>query len=122
VDSGNHSRKAAEVEVIHAANSLADAINRLKESPKFLSWTPSWGKARLGANNIETSALIKDKHFKPEELAELWGVSSETIRSIFREEPGVLKIGKTGSKYKRGYVTLRIPEGVAERVHQRLSA
>jgi hypothetical protein len=108
--------------VIHAANSLSDAINRLKESPKFLSWTPSWGKARLDANNIEKSALTKDKHFKPEELAELWGVSTETIRSIFREEPGVWKIGKTGSKYKRGYVTLRIPEGVAERVHQRLSA
>jgi hypothetical protein len=55
-------------------------------------------------------------------LAELWGVSTETIRSIFREEEGVLKIGKTGGKYKRGYVTLRIPDTVAKRVHMRLSA
>jgi hypothetical protein len=66
--------------------------------------------------------LAGERHYKPEELAELWGVSTETIRSIFREEPGVLKIGKTGSKYKRGYVTLRIPEEVMERVHRRLSA
>jgi len=66
--------------------------------------------------------LAGERHYKPEDLAELWGVSTETIRSIFREEPGVLKIGKTGSKYKRGYVTLRIPEEVMERVHRRLSA
>ena len=65
---------------------------------------------------------MAEKHYKPEELAELWGVSTETIRNIFREEEGVLKIGSTGSKYKRGYVTLRIPIEVAERVHQKLSA
>jgi predicted transcriptional regulator len=66
--------------------------------------------------------MADEKHYSPDEIAELWGVSTETIRSIFREESGVLKIGKTGTKYKRGYVTLRIPREVAERVHRRLSA
>jgi len=102
----------------HAHTSIADAVIILKASKKF----QDWGKL-LRREDIQDPAFAAgDKHFKPEELAEAWGVSTETIRSIFREEPGVLKIGKTGSRYKRGYITLRIPEEVAERVHQRLSA
>jgi hypothetical protein len=66
--------------------------------------------------------LMAEKHFAPDELAELWGVSTETIRSIFRNEPDVLKIGDTGTRHKRAYLTLRIPASVAERVHKRLSA
>ena len=64
---------------------------------------------------------ITEKHFTPAELAEAWNLSVETIRNLFRDEPGVLKIGKTTSRYKRGYITLRIPQKVAERVHRRLS-
>jgi hypothetical protein len=95
------------------ATSLANAVASLIDSEKFRLWR------RVRPNR---AMLAGERHYKPEELAELWGVSTETIRSIFREEPGVLKIGKTGSKYKRGYVTLRIPEEVMERVHRRLSA
>ena len=65
---------------------------------------------------------ITEKHFTPAELAEAWNVSVDTIRNLFRDEPGVLKIGQTNSRHKRGYITLRIPEKVAERVHSRLSA
>jgi hypothetical protein len=93
------------------------AVAELVRSPKF----QSWGKLTLA--DFEFSAInVVGKHYTPQELAEAWGVSTESVRQIFREEPGVLKIGKTGSRYKRGYVTLRIPEDVAERVHQRLSA
>jgi|SRR5208283_4782747 len=98
-----------------------DHVEVLRGSEKFRQWrrvrpepAPERGEHR--------SMLMRDKHYAPDELAELWGVSTETIRSIFREEPGVLKIGKTGGNYRRGYVTLRIPESVAERVHRRLSA
>ena len=65
---------------------------------------------------------IDDKHFSVIELAEAWGLSAETIRSIFRHEPGVLKLGKSETRFRRGYITLRIPKEVAERVHRRLSA
>lgn len=87
----------------------------LLESKKFLSW------GKLTVDDLEQSHIMTEQHYAPDELAELWGVSTETIRAIFREEPGVLKIGKTGTRYKRGYVTLRIPRDVAERVHTRLS-
>jgi hypothetical protein len=99
------------------------AMRELSKSEKFLNWRREsdqvFAKQALSADSF---FFVAEKHFAPAELAEAWGVSIETIRSIFREEPGVLKIGKTGSKYRRGYVTLRIPEDVAERVHRRLSA
>jgi hypothetical protein len=69
-----------------------------------------------------TDSITSEKHFTPSELAEAWNLSVQTIRSLFRNEPGVLKIGNTSSRRKRGYITLRIPKQVVERVHRRLSA
>ncbi len=68
--------------------------------------------------------LALEKHFTPAELAELWGLSSQKIRQLFEREPGVLRIGepsrRVGRTLKRAYHTIRIPETVAIRVHQRL--
>ena len=91
------------------------ATAELLRSADFRSWRPR----RLRPVNPKLSAT--EIHFSPAELAKLWGVSTETVRTIFREEPGVLKIGKPGTRFRRGYFTLRIPKTVAERVHQRLS-
>jgi hypothetical protein len=57
------------------------------------------------------------------ELAHEWGLSTDKIRELFRNEPGVTKLKgeNAGKKRKRRYVTLRIPEDVAERVKRRLS-
>lgn len=49
-----------------------------------------------------------ERYYLPEELAEEWGVSAETIEQVFSNEPGVLKFV--------------IPESVAVRVHQRILA
>jgi hypothetical protein len=87
-------------------------------SQKFRDWTPT----RAHRKPADHNAPVAEKHFSPAELSKAWGVSVETVRSIFREEPGVLKLGKTGTKSRRGYFTLRIPQQVAERVHRRLSA
>jgi hypothetical protein len=100
--------------MIRAADTLAEATSRLKSSPKFCEW----GKLRPEEAHID----VEERHYTPQDLAEAWGVSTETVRQIFREEPGVLKIGKPGTRSKRGYFTLRIPQEVAERVHRRLSA
>jgi hypothetical protein len=71
---------------------------------------------------IEAQEKLIEKHFTPAELAGAWNLSVETIRNLFRDEPGVLKIGKPNSRYKRRYITLRIPVQVVERVRRRLSA
>src|SRR5712691_1872755 len=90
-------------------------------SRKFREW-----RLRKALHNSADSggngAPVEARHYSPSQLAEAWGLSVETIRSIFRQEPGVLKIGSPGTKYKRGYTTLRIPQEVAARVHRRLAA
>jgi len=62
--------------------------------------------------------------YTPQELAGLWAVSVDTIRELFRDEPGVkLFQPKPGKKYaKRQRPTImRIPESVAERVARKNS-
>jgi hypothetical protein len=94
---------------------LDKAVSELTRSEKFRQWhvepTP--------VDNLDCN-MIAEKHYTPAELAEIWGVDPETIRNVFRNEPGVLKLGNGGGK--RAYITLRIPESVAERVHRRLAA
>ncbi len=117
----------------------ADHIELLRSSEKFYHWRKrkphrkpvgkpkntilrGLSKGSDDRHELKRIVLMVERHYEPTELAALWGVSTETIRSIFREEPGVLKIGSEGTKHKRGYITLRIPETVVERVHRRLSA
>lgn len=47
-------------------------------------------------------------HYTPQSLADLWEVSVSYIRTRFRHEPGVVKLG----------TRLRIPKSVAERVYR----
>jgi predicted transcriptional regulator len=65
-----------------------------------------------------------EKHYTVQEIAAAWNVSEETVRRFFRDEPGVMHIGKptssAGRKYKRRYFVLRIPESVMEKVRARL--
>ena len=91
-----------------------EAEQTLRKSKKFRVWLLKPESPKLSA--------VGERHYSPQELAELWGISIETIRTIFRNEPGVLKIGKPGTRTRRQYFTLRIPRPVAERVHERLSA
>jgi DNA-directed RNA polymerase specialized sigma24 family protein len=80
----------------------------LLQSEQFRLWKPSF--VHTTPAHIEQSDILKDeRHFTPQELAELWSVSVQTIREIFQRS-------------RRRYKTIRIPESVADRVHTRLSA
>ncbi len=59
-----------------------------------------------------------EKHLTIPEIAELWNLTPDTVRQIFRNEPGVLRISRPETLHKRGYVSLRVPESVVQRVHQ----
>jgi hypothetical protein len=62
--------------------------------------------------------LVFERHFTPAELAEAWQLDQTTIRRIFIDMPGVLKIGRREARAgKRSHVTLRIPAAVAARVY-----
>jgi hypothetical protein len=63
-----------------------------------------------------------ERHFTPQELAELWHLSVDTIRAMFAKEPGVFitnGIRSDARARSRRYRTIRIPESVALRVYTR---
>ena len=82
-----------------------------------------WLKQRLapeqaGDDLREAGVHAFEKHYTARELGDAWGLNETTIRRLFQDEPGVLKIGQSGRRDgKRDYVTIRIPKSVAERVH-----
>jgi hypothetical protein len=113
---------------------MRDPVAELLRSKSFLEWlptstpitkpaTPVVGRGRSFSytGRRYTNLMADERHYEPNELAELWGVSAETIRNVFREEPGVLRIAHPNGK-KRKYVLMRVPESVAQRVHKRLAA
>ncbi len=117
---------------------MQELYRLLLKSEKFLNWKPepghAWSKDPKEGPNPKFAAPENPKfdapanpkfgaaeaHYTPDQLAELWGVSAETVRLTFRNEPGVL--GCSSRQGKRQYVLMRIPLSVAERVHKRLSA
>ena len=79
-----------------------------------------------GINPTTTKAaaavLAFEQHFSPAELGKLWHLSPHFIRQRFKDEPGVIRIDRPEEMHKRGYLTIRIPVSVAQRVHQQLRA
>jgi AraC-like DNA-binding protein len=128
--------------VVSEATALDPRLAEILRSQKFQDWKPSTEQSapltrpRRPSRKSETSAgatvaepvtgkhgATIERHYSASELARAWGFSSETIRQMFRNEPGVLRHGTTNStRHQRAYLTLRIPESVAARVHARLSA
>jgi hypothetical protein len=62
-----------------------------------------------------------ERHYTCHELAKLWNLAPDTIRALFRDAPGVLKINRPERRNKRGYVSMRIPESVAQKRHAELN-
>lgn len=60
-----------------------------------------------------------EQFFTVAQLAENLALSTDKVRKMFQDEPGVLKIGepsrRLGRKLTRRYYTLCIPASVAER-------
>jgi hypothetical protein len=72
-------------------------------------------RERYGANGLQTTTeIFTQRHYTSNELAKMWGVHPSTIRRIFEEQPGVLKLSASDSQTARRYVSLRIPESIAE--------
>jgi hypothetical protein len=78
----------------------------------------SWNARPLYGHGAATAL---ERRYRPDEVAEMWGLSVKVIRQIFAAEPGVLKVDRHETRNKRGYCTMRIPESVVVRVHKRLT-
>ena len=64
-----------------------------------------------------------EKHYSTEEVASLWGVSTKTVRRIFEDMPGVLKIAnpRLVKRARAARVTIRIPMSLLQTAHEERS-
>jgi hypothetical protein len=58
-----------------------------------------------------------ERHFTVAEVSEAWNLTPATVRAMFRDVPGVLKLGT-----KNKHVVLRIPGRLLKSYHAKLSA
>ncbi len=59
-----------------------------------------------------------EKFWTPEELAQRWRVSNDTVLRILEETPGVLNLGNARSK-RRVYRVFRVPDGILKILEQK---
>jgi len=78
-------------------------------------------QASIAAIPPNATGTFAERHYTVAEVAAMWNLSKDTVRRMFQNEPGVLVLGARPSGRKRGYLTLRIPQAVLERVHSRCS-
>jgi hypothetical protein len=62
----------------------------------------------------DLAALESEPHYRISELAARWKLGRETLRKLFQNEPGVVKI-RLGKK--KTNTTYTIPLSVAQRTH-----
>jgi hypothetical protein len=65
----------------------------------------------------QPNPLAFERHYTAQEIAEIWHVHANTIRRIFRGQPGVIEIGSDETRYGRRYKIMRIPESVVLKLH-----
>jgi hypothetical protein len=63
---------------------------------------------------------MNELHYTVQQLAKIWRLSEDKIRGLFDKEEGVVRITER-KKGVRQYVTLRIPESIAQRVYKKLT-
>ncbi|HWO29843.1 MAG TPA: hypothetical protein VNO32_13700 [Candidatus Acidoferrum sp.] len=98
------------------------AIALARRSLKFRTWYAATS-VYIPTKDDSSTGVENEKHFNLSELAAMWGLSVETIRKLFADDPGVVKMpSASGPKGRRRYRIFRIPSSAAARLHKRLSA
>jgi NADPH-dependent ferric siderophore reductase len=72
-------------------------------------------------NARKASKAMEESVFTPEELAERTKLHASTIRKLFADQPGVIRLGRPASRGHRRYYTIRVPKSVAERVFESMT-
>jgi hypothetical protein len=98
------------------------AIALARRSLKFRTWYAASVYIPT-KDGTSSDGVENEKHFNLSELAATWGLSVETIRKLFADDPGVVKMpSASGPTARRRYRIFRIPSSAAARLHKRLSA
>ena len=64
---------------------------------------------------------LNERHYSVQQLADSWNMSSDFVRRLFCNEPGVTEWVQQ-RRGRRRYRVIRIPESVAVRVYRRALA
>lgn len=74
------------------------------------------------ARSLGIKSHFSERHFTVSEVAAMWHLSPDTVRRVFKHEPGVVVLpnGNPNGK-KRSYKTLRIPESVVAKVYAQIN-
>jgi len=72
---------------------------------------------------VTPAVIATEKHYTVKEVAELWSIGENTVRRLFEDTPGVLRISMPTLTKRRHKpkVTLRIPLSLLERAHEQWS-
>jgi hypothetical protein len=95
--------------------------HRISEPDFSTAGTPVQSDLSAPAKNGSSLEGALEHHYSAKEIAGLWGLCENSVRELFKNEPGVVRIQRPKSRWKRAYTTLRIPKSVLERVHRRMS-
>lgn len=68
-----------------------------------------------------TTEILNEPVFTPAELSKRLRLHPSTVRKLFVDQPGVIRLGHARSRRTRQYLTLRIPVSVVERVLQQMA-
>jgi hypothetical protein len=61
-------------------------------------------------------------HYSIPEISQMWGISQDLARDLFRNEESVLIITRPAiSRRKQRYTSMRVPESVLRRVYLKLT-
>ena len=75
------------------------------------------------AHDVQSSMTATEKHYTVSEVAEMWGIGTSTVKRLFEDTPGVLRISQPVllNRRRAPKVTLRIPASLLERTHEQWS-
>ena len=74
---------------------------------------------------VVDGALAIERHYSVKEVASLWGISEESVRRLFQDQPGVLKLSLprlVKNRKHKPHVRLSIPLSVLARLHEQWAA
>lgn len=75
-----------------------------------------WMRERQSADAGPAPTSI-EQYLTPAQIAKMLQLSTDTVIRIFENQPGVLVVGDCeGSRIRRRYRTIRVPESVYKRV------
>ena len=72
----------------------------------------------MDINKAEITEPFPERHYTVGELAAMWHLSTEFVRQIVQNEPGVTEWVRQ-QPGRRRYRVLRVPQSVVERVYLR---